>query len=71
MCQDWIDVIADNNFFEQARKNGSDGDWLKVAALGCLVLGTGVMALVFHWVGTMEVVSDKLPTHVCFLAGST
>ena len=28
--------------------------------VGCLVLGTGVMTLVFHWVGTMEVVSDKL-----------
>ena len=36
VCQDWVDVIANNNFFEQARKNGSDGDWPKVAALGWL-----------------------------------
>ena len=27
---------------------------------GCLIFGTGVMALVFHWSGTIEVVRDKL-----------
>ena len=49
VCQDWIDVIADNNFFKQARENGSDGDWPKVAALCWLFgFGTGVMTLVFH-----------------------
>ena len=42
VCQDWVDVIANNNFFEQARENGSDGDWPKVAALGWL-FGFG------HW----------------------
>ena len=42
VCQDWIDEISDNYFFEQARENGSDGYWAKVAALGWL-LGFG------HW----------------------
>ena len=36
VCQDWIDVIADNKFFKQAQENGSDGDWPKVVALGWL-----------------------------------
>ena len=42
MRQDWIDVIAHNKFFEQARENESDGDWPKVAALRWL-FGFG------HW----------------------
>ena len=40
--QDWIDVIAHNKFFEQARENGSDGDWPIVVALRWL-FGFG------HW----------------------